>query len=555
MKQISYPTHLTARNATFATRSEAVLGTEIVRTDAAELDYAGTVMTQVDPERKTVATVGREFHTFVIGETGCGKTRRVILPTIRLTAKTRRSMVIADPKGEIYKYTGAALKNKGYDVVVLNLRNPSRSVRWNPLEIIDRLYHSDSAKDRDQAVIDLQDLAETLSGRIHSEEDSFWEVEAAKIFTGAALLILEGSPRGSLTFENIALMARALADSKERRFPSLDSGADNPSKILSELPKNSPVASCFTGYLAAANDTWRSVQAVFEGLIGLYVTQSSLLDLFCRSEFDIEDIGKKPTALFLIVPDDTAVLYPIATVMVKQVYSTLIRLADSKISGRLDNEVSFILDEFANFAPFKDVASMLTASRSRGMTFTLVCQSMEQLQMKYDRKEKGVSEILMSNCRVWLYMNSRNLQFLERLTKLLGEYVSPYGGEKRQLVSLNDLQRLRMGEVLMLYDRNKPAFCYLPDYSGYDFGEPAAEAEFPPRHGDARRFVVDPGRVFSTVKRRCGGQPEQGPREERARETEQTPPDDDDRRARIFAELRRRELEREQRKDGKPEED
>ena len=497
MKQISYPTYIAPSGASFASTREAVNDTAVVRTDAAKLDYAGTVLTLVDPSQKTIATAGKEFHTFVIGETGCGKTRRVILPTIRMIGKTRRSMVITDPKGEIYKRTGTELKKKGYNVLLLDFRDPIHSMRWNPLEIVERLFLSDSTKDKDQALLMLQDLADTLKERVHSSEDTFWEVAASKMFMGVCLLIIENCPRGSLTFENVAIVARKIFAAMTNKTTFQRENHYDPVSILKSIPANSPIASCFTGFLSTANETARGMLAVFEELIGLYVTQYSLLDLFSKSEFDIESIGKKPTALYLIVPDDSAVLYPIATVFIKQIYSVLIRLADSNKDDKLDNEVSFILDEFANFAPFKDVDSMLTAARSRGITFTLVCQSMEQLEKKYP---EGVSEVLMSNCRVWMYMSSRNYNFLERLRNLVGEHVSPFDGTRRPLVEIHELQRFRMGQVLVLYDRNKPAYGFLPDYSEYDFGEPESDTSFPPRHKESDRIIVDPKDIFMKME-------------------------------------------------------
>ena len=161
------------------------------------------------------------------------------------------------------------------------------------------------------------------------------------------------------------------------------------------------------------------------------------MDLFSVSEIDITSIGERPTALFFILPDDSQALYPIATVFVKQIYSALVRLADSKRDGRLPVKVTFLLDEFANFAKLPSVESMLTAARSRGIRFVLVCQSMDQLSQKYS--DEGM-EILLANCRCWIFMSCRNLPFLKRLQSLCGDYTSPYTGETVPLVSIERLQ-------------------------------------------------------------------------------------------------------------------
>lgn len=94
----------------------------------------------------------------------------------------------------------------------------------------------------------------------------------------------------------------------------------------------------------------------------------------------------------------------------------------------------------------------------------LVCQSMRQLHEKYGN---NAAEILMSNCRIWIYMNSRDIGFLERLSTIMGESKSKYTGEKEKLVGISELQHLDDGEVIVLNDRCYPMRGYLKDYSEY----------------------------------------------------------------------------------------
>ena len=162
---------------------------------------------------------------------------------------------------------------------MLDFRNPSHSVRWNPLELIERLYHSDSAKDKDQALLMLQDLADTMKERIHSDEDAFWEVTGAKLFMGVCLLIIENGPKGSLTFENVAIVGRKIFAAAANRMAFPRENGYDPCQILKSLPENSPIASCFTGFLSTASDTAKGMLAIFEELIGLYAKRKGVLHL------------------------------------------------------------------------------------------------------------------------------------------------------------------------------------------------------------------------------------------------------------------------------------
>lgn len=487
MKRIHYPYHIPQSAAKFESTERFLEHVSLVQTNAKKVDYSGVVLTKINANEKTMATTQEEYHTFVIGETGCGKTRRIILPTIRLMAKSHRSMIITDPKGEIYKKTANALKAHGYQINVLNFRDPSRSDRWNPLGVIEKLYRSESILDQDMAIQLLEDMATTLSKRVEDKGDPFWHNEAIKVFIGTALLIIKYGPIGSLSFENISIVNKAMSPFPASQYQS----------IIDKLPKNSPIVANLFGYMNMHKEGKQSVTGVFEGLIGPYVNKSALMDLFLQSEINVENIGNAPSAIFLIIPDDSSVMYPMATIFVNQLYSLLVRIADSNQNGLLRNRVSFILDEFANFAQIPDIDSKLTAARSRGITFVLVCQSMEQLELKYPQ---GASEILMANCRVWIYMSCRNVKFLERLEKLSGQYVSSYTNERYPLISASDLQHFDMGQVLLFNDRCYPSFGYLPDYSEYDFGEDISEAALAEPHEVSEHSPIDIEHLFARVR-------------------------------------------------------
>lgn len=479
MKRISLPNYISRSGARFETTERFLQNTSVVNSTESELKSTGIPLTHID--ENTYATSTDELHCFVIGDSGCGKTRRVILPTIRLLAKAGESMVISDPKGELFRITANSLKEKGYTVQVLNFRNPRCGHRWNPLGLIDELYHSAEPESKDKAVMMLGDIVDVLQQGLEGQ-DPFWSMSAADVMRGVSLFILEYGEPKELTFENISITAREIREKileMEKNKKEYEASKRSPfgktpkyeptafEYFLSTLPKNSPILNNLSVIITNAEETRNCIMAEFEAMISLYISQESLMDLFAVSEIDINALGLKPTALFFILPDDTEALYPIATIFVKQIYSTLIALADEQHDGKLTNRVTFLLDEFANFAKMPSIESMLTAARSRRIRFVLVCQSMDQLTAKYNDHGR---ETLLSNCRTWLYMSCRNLPFLERLEALMGYYISPYTNERIPLIDIGELQHFEIGQVLVLNDRCRPMMGYLPDYSQYDFG-------------------------------------------------------------------------------------
>ena len=489
MKRISLPNYISRSGARFETTERFLQSTSVVNSTESELKSAGIPLTHID--ENTYATSTDELHCFVIGDSGCGKTRRVILPTIRLLAKAGESMVISDPNGELFRMTANSLREKGYTVQVLNFRNPCRGHRWNPLGLIDTLYHAGDSESKDRALMMLSDIVDVLQQGLKGEKDPFWAMAAGDVLRGISLMILDYGESGELTFENIAITARDVLENL---------GTAQFRDFLNLLPKSSPISQNLSVIVTNHPDTRNCIMAEFEAMISLYTSQELLMDLFAVSEIDINTLGLSPTALFFILPDDTEALYPIATVFVKQIYSALIALADEQRDGKLPNRVTFLLDEFANFAKMPSIESMLTAARSRRIRFVLVCQSMDQLTAKYEDHGR---ETLLANCRTWLYMSCRNLPFLRRLEELIGYYISPYTHERIPLVDIGELQHFDIGQVLVLNDRCRPMMGYLPDYSQYDFGADGNDIsiEMPTPHELISRKLFDLEKGLENAKR------------------------------------------------------
>ena len=210
------------------------------------------------------------------------------------------------------------------------------------------------------------------------------------------------------------------------------------------------------------------------------------------SDFDMKDIGRKKTAVFLIVQDEKKTLHPLATIFIKQCYETLIDVAQEN-KGHLPYRTNFILDEFANMPPLKDVTTMVTAARSRHIRFTFIIQNYAQLTQVYGKEQ---ADTIKGNCNI-MYLITSELQALEEISKMCGEVKSKEKDKtaSQPLVTVSDLQRLKMYEAIIMRLRLMPYKTKLtPDYK-MDWGKTYEKAGYPSREKrpvelwDIREFV------------------------------------------------------------------
>jgi len=127
----------------------------------------------------------------------------------------------------------------------------------------------------------------------------------------------------------------------------------------------------------------------------------------------MKDIGRKKTAVFMIVQDEKKTLHPLATIFIKQCYETLIDVAQSH-GGKLPVRTNFLLDEFANMPKFKDITTMITAARSRHIRFTMIIQNFAQLKQVYGAED---AETIRGNCGNILYLLTGELSALEEISE------------------------------------------------------------------------------------------------------------------------------------------
>ena len=446
-------------------------------------DAAGLVVIN---DGKTLWVDDGEAHNIVIGATGSGKTQAVVFPMVQSLAKKGESMIITDPKGEIYEQTGTMLRERGYNIVLLNFRNPQNGNGWNPMALPYKLYKEGNT---DKAIELLDDLAlNILYEEKNGNSDPFWEKSAADYFTGLALGLFEDATEEQINLNSMSLMSSL----GEERF-----GGPNNNYIKEYFNAKDPSRPAYvnaSGTVYAPEDTKGGVLSTFKQKVKLFSSRDNLSEMLCHSDFDMKEIGRQKTAVFMIVQDEKKTLHPLATIFIKQCYETLIDVAQEN-GGKLPYRTNYILDEFANMPPLKDVTTMVTAARSRLIRFTFIIQNYAQLTQVYGKEN---AETIKGNCNI-MYLISSELQALEELSKLCGEVKSKEKDKTAStpLVTVSDLQRLAQYETISLRLRKMPFKTKLVPNWKMDWGKKYEKATYPTREKrkvelfDIREFVKE----------------------------------------------------------------
>lgn len=412
------------------------------------------------------------IHTLVVGTTSSGKTSRFVVPSLQLMSMTsaKPSFVITDPKGELYEKCAHKFISEGYDVKIVNLRDPFTSTQWNPLtypfDTYTRSYNLEKevkvhppgdnpknynlmlqkefdyttttwfefnntayvdkafmesdmrvkAKDlQDQTYNTLKDICTTLAP-VESPKDPSWEQTAQRLIHAVMLAMLEDSriPELGMTREKYNLY------NVYKICNMTDSGRNTYATLIKYLfdyrDKFSKVGDLASTALKNAEGTSKNYMGFVSSKTALF-SDTGISLLTSRSEIDFTNIDEKPTVIFLIIPDEIRTRYPLAILFVTQLYKRLVEKAQS-IGGRLKRNVYFMLDEFGNMPRFPEFGSSMAVGRSRGIFFELCVQSYSQLYQVYGQDE---GKIIKDNCPIQVYIASEDTVTNKEFSELLGK--------------------------------------------------------------------------------------------------------------------------------------
>ncbi|MBQ3475883.1 MAG: type IV secretory system conjugative DNA transfer family protein [Bacilli bacterium] len=398
------------------------------------------------------------MHTLVIGATGSGKTAGVINPTMKMLMKAKESIIVTDPKGEIYEDNYKLLKDLGYQIIVLNFREPQKGSCWNPYDLP---YKFQKEGNFDKANELLNDLSTNIvvDGQ---GQDPFWQNAAADYLTGLGLALFQDAPLDQININSINLMI----NQGEERF-----GASTYMKEYFKMQDpTSPVAINLAGTVTTADETKAGIMTVLQQKVKTLAVTRNLSEMLSKNDFDMSSIGEKPTALFMIIQDEKTTYHSLATIFIKQCYECLISTA-YKHGGALPIRTNFLLDEFANMPKIKDISTMVTAARSRHIRFTFIIQNFAQLDKVYGKED---AQTIRGNCINTIYLLTGELSALEEISKLCGDKIVRVGKDKKEetrpLVTISELQRMKPDEYVLVRHRCPPYKGKLKmDYNS-DFG-------------------------------------------------------------------------------------
>ena len=433
---------------------------------APKADAAGIPL-MMSPKKVWVDNGG--YHNIVIGSTGAGKTQTTVLPMVNLLAKHDESMIITDPKGEIYENTSNYLKSLGYNIVLLNFRNPQQGNSWNPMYLPYSLYKDGNI---DKAIELLEDLAANILHDPQAKgQDPFWENTSADYFAGLACALFEDATPEEVNLNSISLMTTV----GEEKLA-------NTTYIKDYFSYKDPGSTAYTkasSTLMAPSETKGSILSVFKQKIQLFASRANLSEMLANNDFDMRDIGRKKTAVFIVIQDEKTTYHSLVTIFLKQCYETLISVAQES-GGKLPHRTNFILDEFANMPPLKDVTTMVTAARSRNIRFTFIIQNFAQLNEVYG---KDNAETIRGNCGNIVYLISTEMTALEEISKMCGEVKSKEKDKTAStpLVTVSDLQRLEQWETIILRLRKMPFKTKLTPNFQMNWGHNFPKATYPTR--------------------------------------------------------------------------
>ena len=426
-----------------------------------------------------------EYHNLIIGSTGSGKTETVVKPLVNLLSKKGESMVITDPKGEIYEYCGEYLKNQGYKIIILNFREPSRGNAWNPLYLPYQYFKSGNG---DKGIELLEDVALNILYDPKSGSDSdFWEKSAADYFSGLALGLFADAKEKEINLNSINYMS-TVGEERRGTTPYIK-------EYFTLKGENSKEYIFASNTINAPAETKGGILSTFRQKIRMFSTRESLSEMLSYSDFDMREIGNEKTAVFLLIHDEKKTYHGLMSIFIKQCYETLVDCAQAN-GGKLKYRTNFILDEFANMPPLKDVDSMVTAARSRAIRFTFIIQNYAQLNDVYGEE---IAQVIKGNCGNLVYLISTELKALEEISKMCGEVKSKDKDKTAStpLITVSDLQKLKLFEAIIIRWRKNPFKTKLtPDFKmdwGINFGKavlPTRETH-PVEEFDVKAFVSE----------------------------------------------------------------
>lgn len=482
------------------------------------------------------------LHALIVGTTGSGKTTGFVDQNIAILgrSKGKPSMIIADPKKELYEKHAKQLESEGYKISTLDLREPYSSARWNPMQVLIRrirqvrelqndmqekdgkylacgevfLSHSDARTRvqelKDEIFENAMDLVYTLCP-IQNKDQPTWEEGARNLIFGLVLAFCEDVISGKMDEKQLQLFN---VYHNITKYCSEDTTALK-KYLLEGREEFSKVRGLVNTVLITSDKTLTS----YLSEVNSYIQQLSddgILSMTSENDIDIANMDESPNALFVIVPDERFTRHRFVTLFLTQTYKELVEKANTNLRKKdtdtaiLKRRAYFILDEFGNLPKMENIEGMVTVGRSRGIRYLFVLQSFSQLTAKYG---KDIGDIIKTNCNVKIFIGSDDPDTRREFSELCGQKKvknfsvntsaenpasSNTGASNQPLITIGMLERLNgneKGDAIVSVRGYEPIWSrFTPSYELKDVYFAAGKADISKREArlfDKSEYVFD----------------------------------------------------------------
>lgn len=346
----------------------------------------------------------RNKNVIVIGGSGSGKTRFYVKPNL-MQMPDKVSYVVTDPKGTIIVKCGEMLKKAGYKLKVLNTINFRKSMHYNPFQYI-------------RSEKDILKLANTIiantKGEGEKSTEDFWVKAERLLYCALIGYIYYEAPEEE---QNFATMLEFLNASEARED---DESFQNAVDLLfEELERDKPehfAVRQYKKYKLAAGKTAKSILISCGARLAPFDIQE-LRDIMAYDEMELDQLGERRTAMFVIISDTDDTFNFIVAIMYTQLFNLLCDKADDEYNGRLPFHVRLLLDEFANIGQIPKFDKLIATIRSREISASIILQSQSQLKTIY----KDASETILGNCDTMLFLGGKEGSTLKEISETLGK--------------------------------------------------------------------------------------------------------------------------------------
>lgn len=376
----------------------------------------------------------RNKNTLVVGGSGSGKTRFFIKPNI---LQMHSSLVVTDPKGTVVNEVGNALLKNGYVMKIFNTINFKKSMHYNPFAYV----HDEK---------DILKLVTTLIANTKGEGkagDEFWEKAEKLLYSALIGYIHYEAPEEEQNFATLLEMLNAMEVRED------DEEFKNPVDLMfDELAEREPdhfAVRQYAKYKLSAGKTAKSILVSCGARLAPFDIKE-LREITAYDELELDTLGDRKTALFLIMSDTDATFNFLISMVYTQLFNLLCEKADDVYGGRLPVHVRCLIDEAANIGQIPNLEKLMATIRSREISAALVLQAKSQLKAIY----KDNADTIIGNCDSQIFLGGSEQTTLKDLNTILGkETIDMYNtGESRGTSQSYNMNYQKLGHDLMSID-------------------------------------------------------------------------------------------------------